>query len=130
MTRLEFDADRVRAVLPKAWSFDTAVQWTSENPALGQCNVTAAVICDLFGGEVLRTSLPERPGLWHYYNRIDGVRHDLTDSQFTDPGAVFALPDPYEDDVSSVAAAMETIPRREYDTFRAALIRELKLQDG
>lgn len=124
---MEFDADKLRAVLPKAWSLETAVQWTAENPALGQCNVTAAVICDMFGGEVLRTQLP---GVWHYYNRIDGVRHDLSDSQFTGPGAVFSYPDVYEDDVSSVAAAMEGIPQREYDTLRDALIRELRLQDG
>ncbi|MEM1066073.1 MAG: hypothetical protein AAF771_14705 [Pseudomonadota bacterium] len=117
-----FEAAAVRAALERAWSLETARQWTADNPASGQCNVTAAVICDLFGGEVLRTPLG---GLWHYYNRIDGARHDLTDSQFVRPGALFSAPDAYADEPSSVGAAMDGIPEREYATLRANLVREL-----
>ena len=84
-----YDEFSIRRALPRAWSLDTAVQWTPDNPANGQCNVTAAVIHDLFGGEVLRTQLP---GVWHYYNRINGERVDFSDSQFTAPGARFAAP--------------------------------------
>ena len=78
----QFDEAVVRAALERSWSLDTAQQWSAENPANGQCNVTAAVVYDLFGGEVLRTRYP---AVWHYYNRIDGVRCDLTDSQFHRP---------------------------------------------
>jgi hypothetical protein len=117
-----FDEQKVRASLRTAWSLDTAVQWTKENPALGQCNVTAAVVFDLFGGEVLRTELA---GIWHYYNRIDGQRFDLTDSQFTEPGALFDAPKQYQDEVSSVRAAMTGIPQREFDELKRALIRNL-----
>jgi hypothetical protein len=120
--KMTFDEARIRAALRQAWSPETAVQWTEENPALGQCNVTAAVICDLFGGKVLRTRYPD---IWHYYNEIDGARYDLTDSQFKDPGAVFQAPEVYQDDVSTKEAAMEGIPQREYDTLRAALLRIL-----
>ncbi len=119
MAMLEFDNTRVRRALRAAWSRETAKQWSAENPANGQCNVTAAVICDLFGGTVLRTELA---GVWHYYNRIDGQRHDLTDSQFTDPGARFAAPEAYDDAPSSVAEAMQGIPQREYDTLKSALV--------
>ena len=119
---MQFDEQRVRAALAKAWSMDTAVQWTADNPASGQCNVTAAVIFDLYGGEILRTRLPD---IWHYYNRIDGVRLDLTDSQFSAPGARLAFPDPYDDEVSDRVAAMTNIPAREYDTLKTMLLKEL-----
>jgi hypothetical protein len=39
----------------------------SERPAAGQCNVTALLLHDLFGGELLKTLLPEgRPLLRPY----------------------------------------------------------------
>ena len=118
---MTFDEHPIRAALRAAWSPKTAKQWSAQNPANGQCNVTAAVIHDLFGGEVLRTPVP---GFWHYYNRIDGQRFDLTDSQFTDPGARFEQPD-YIDEPSSVKAALATIPDREYQALMQALKREL-----
>ncbi|MEO1306668.1 MAG: hypothetical protein AAFV38_01720, partial [Pseudomonadota bacterium] len=119
---VEFDEAGVRMALRKAWSIETAQQWSAENPANGQCNVTAALIHDLFGGEVLRTRMK---GIWHYYNRINGVRMDLTDSQFTDPGARFDPPDGYDDDLSSPEAALQTIPQSEYDTLKSRLLQEL-----
>lgn len=120
-----FDEQMIRAALYRAWSRETAVQWTPENPASGQCNVTAAVIHDLFGGDILRTPIDD---IWHYYNRIDGRRIDLTDSQFTAPGARFARPDVYGDEVTSKAAAMTNIPQREYDALMSALKQALVRQ--
>lgn len=117
-----FDEDRVREALEDSWSIETAVQWSEENPANGQCNVTAVVVHDLFGGDILRTYYPE---FWHYYNRIDGKRIDLTDSQFWRPGARFAAPERYDDEISDRDAAMEGIPQREYDVLRKALLRSL-----
>ena len=119
MTLLEFNERQVRDALEEAWSLDTAVQWSVENPANGQCNVTAAVVHDLFGGDVLRTRLPD---VWHYYNRINGQRMDLTDSQFTRPGARFAAPTSYDDASCTRDDAMEGIPQREYDALRRALM--------
>ncbi|GIT89655.1 hypothetical protein JANAI62_08600 [Jannaschia pagri] len=117
-----FDEARLRAALPSAWSLATAVQWTADNPASGQCNVTAAVVHDLFGGEIRRTLLGD---VWHYYNWIDGRRVDLTDSQFTAPGARFAAPEGYQDVPSHRAEALTGIPQREYDSLRAALVKAL-----
>ncbi|MEM8837170.1 MAG: hypothetical protein AAGE89_03690 [Pseudomonadota bacterium] len=119
---MAFNETEVRGALMKAWSVDTAVQWTEDNPASGQCNVTAAVVFDLFGGDILKTRLP---GVWHYYNRIDGIRCDLTDSQFSAPGGLFSAPETYEDQDSSIEEAMEGIPRHEYEMLRLALLREL-----
>lgn len=117
-----FDEQMIRAALYRAWSRETAVQWTPENPASGQCNVTAAVIHDLFGGDILRTPIDD---IWHYYNRIDGRRFDFTDSQFTAPGSRFAAPDVYADEPTNKAAAMTNIPQREYDALMSGLTRAL-----
>ena len=117
-----FDEKRIRAALEKAWSLETAKQWSAQNPANGQCNVTSAVIYDLFGGEVLRTRYPT---VWHYYNRIKGKRYDLSDSQFVRPGARFAAPDEYQDELTDRDAAMEGISQREYDALKKALLEQL-----
>ena len=74
----------------------------------------------------LRTPIDD---IWHYYNRIDGRRIDFTDSQFTAPGARFAAPDVYTDEPSDKAAAMMSIPQREYDTLMTALAAELAKLD-
>jgi hypothetical protein len=69
-------------VLRASWSRETSGQWLPENPARGQCNVTALVVNDLMGGEILKT---EAPGGWHFYNRVGDVRYDFTESQFDRP---------------------------------------------
>ena len=62
------------------WSSQTAIQWSPDNPALGQCNVTSLLIEELFGGRILKTRYREG---FHFYNEIDGCRYDFTASQFT-----------------------------------------------
>ena len=119
---MDFDEFRVRDALENAWSLETAKQWSKENPANGQCNVTSVVIFDLFGGEILRTPYPM---FWHYYNRINGQRYDLSDSQFVRPAARFEAPDSYEDVLTDREAAMEGIPQREYDALMKGLLQEL-----
>ncbi|MBR0816588.1 hypothetical protein [Bradyrhizobium liaoningense] len=79
---MRFDPDEVQSALRQAWSLSTASQWTADNPATGQCNVTALLIHELFGGELLKTPLP---GGDHFYNRIEGQRYDFTASQFDQP---------------------------------------------
>jgi len=61
------------------WSIKTSSKWTIENPYRGQCGVTAVVIYELFGGEILKTRVDEQ---WHYYNRIEVERIDFTKKQF------------------------------------------------
>ena len=68
--------------LKTAWSLESSRSWSKENPAKGQCSVTALIVEDLFGGEILKT---KTIGGTHFYNRIDGIRHDLTSSQFAEP---------------------------------------------
>lgn len=120
---LKFDETQVRAALAESWSLETAIQWTLENPAAGQCNVTAAVIQDLYGGDILRTQLP---GVWHYYNRLEGQRMDLTDGQFFAAEPTYSPPDPYQDEPTTQAEAMHGIPPREYNTLRERLLSNLE----
>lgn len=110
-----FDEAAVRNALSQAWSLETAKQWTPECPAAGQCNVTAVVIHDLFGGEILQTALPDDWGdVIHFYNRIDGRVVDLTDSQFTEPI-------PYDDAPASRDAAMACVREAEYATLLSGI---------
>lgn len=90
-------------ILQGAWSLSTGRNWLPERPARGQCSVTALVVHDLCGGEILKT---KTDGGWHFYNRVNGVRHDLTASQFDVPIA-------YADIVSDTAEALaDTSPER------------------
>ncbi|MCA6114515.1 hypothetical protein J6524_06220 [Bradyrhizobium sp. WSM 1738] len=75
--------------LREAWSAETSGKWRPDNPAAGQCSVTALVVQDELGGEILKTDFG---GAWHFYNRIDGRRIDLTMSQFDSPIGYDDLP--------------------------------------
>ncbi|MFC0214144.1 kinase [Paenibacillus chartarius] len=74
------DIAQLLSVLFKSWSLASSSKWTAENPAKGQCGVTALVVNDLWGGEIVKTTVADD---WHYYNNINGKRYDLTASQFS-----------------------------------------------
>jgi hypothetical protein len=76
-----FSEKTMQKKLTIAWSADTSSLWTADNPALGQCGVTAFLMRELFGGELLKTKVD---GQWHFYNRIDGKSYDFTKSQFAE----------------------------------------------
>ncbi|WP_156936874.1 hypothetical protein [Bradyrhizobium sp. WSM2254] len=56
---MSFEPAEIQRALRKAWSLSTASQWTAHNPAAGQCNVTSLLIYELFGGDLLKTALPD-----------------------------------------------------------------------
>lgn len=70
-------------ILGRAWLRATSYHpaaWTESNPALGQCAVTALVVHDLLGGEILRGMVN---GSDHFWNVVQSVGElDLTQSQF------------------------------------------------
>ncbi len=103
--------DKLYERLKTAWSKETSSLWSAENPALGQCSVTALLIQDLFGGSILKTAT--RDGM-HFYNMIDGVRWDLTVSQFD-------YPIPFEDRPSNRDEAMADTSPRQYEALKARL---------
>ena|SRR5437879_4635162 len=109
-----FDPGEVQSALRKSWSAATARQWTLENPAAGQCNVTALLVHDLFGGELLKTPLPAGD---HFYNRIRGRRYDFTESQFSEPITYLDLP-------ASRADAAQGATNAQLAALRAAFQRQ------
>ena len=79
---IEFNEDNINEflnILYKCWSVDSSSKWSLDNPAKGQCGVTALIVNDFFGGEILKNQTTIG---WHYYNRINNKRFDLTKSQF------------------------------------------------
>ncbi|MEV7871786.1 hypothetical protein AB0P17_38080 [Streptomyces sp. NPDC088124] len=73
-----------------SWSAETCTpefrsRWTEENPARDQCGVTAMVLNDLLGGELIRGEV-HVDGVrvdYHWWNRLGmGFEIDLTREQF------------------------------------------------
>ncbi|MFD4371834.1 hypothetical protein [Streptomyces sp. NPDC058486] len=73
-----------------SWSAETCTpeyrsRWTEDNPARDQCGVTAMVVHDLLGGELLRgeVHVEGKRVDYHWWNRLGmGVEIDLTREQF------------------------------------------------
>lgn len=97
--------------LREAWSAETGGKWRPDNPAAGQCSVTALVVQDELGGEILKTDVD---GAWHFYNRIDGRRIDFTMSQFDSPIG-------YDDLPSSRQEALTDTSLRQYELLLARI---------
>ncbi|NTE86000.1 YunG family protein [Agrobacterium rubi] len=88
----------------ESWSRETSSLWSKENPALGQCGVTALVFQDHMGGEIFKTSVA---GALHFYNSINGVRWDFTFSQFL-------VPIGYEDRLATRGEAFSDTTAEQY----------------
>ncbi len=71
------------AALARSWSQETSHDpsgWSEHNSAWGQCAVSALIIQDLLGGELL---VGKVNGVEHYWNELsDGREVDLTKHQF------------------------------------------------
>ncbi len=113
---MQFEKNHIAAALLASWSLKTSGQWLASNPARGQCNVTALLINELFGGLLLKTPLPEGD---HFYNRINGVRIDLTDSQFETPVN-------YLDIESDRSEALAGTSVSRYEALKAAFSRHFR----
>lgn len=102
--------DAFGRLIELCWSADTASTYSPLNPALGQCSVTALVAQDYLGGEILKTDLA---GAWHFYNHIDGARHDFTASQFDHAIG-------YDDIASARDDAFTDTTKHQYDALMEA----------
>jgi hypothetical protein len=84
---------RIENVLRDSWAADTCSPddlerdgWHSGNPAWGHCDITALVVNDIFGGDLMLGEVwavnGERHG-YHWWNLLGtGVELDLTREQF------------------------------------------------
>ncbi len=73
--------------LKNSWTRESSSDpenWTSDNPAWGQCAVTSLIVNDYLGGEIVWANaiLPDGRGISHYFNKINGLEKDFTRTQF------------------------------------------------
>ncbi|MFJ7064679.1 hypothetical protein [Streptomyces sp. NPDC101115] len=88
----------IDAALRASWAADTSSpddqdEWRADNPAWGHCDITALVVNDLFGGDLVvgEVYLDGARRGYHWWNRLpSGVELDLTREQFQDGQAVTA----------------------------------------
>lgn len=81
------ELNELEEIIRKCWCKETSADmqnWTEENPAWGQCAVTALVVNDYFGGKLLwaEAELPDGIKISHYFNEINGYQVDFTSCQF------------------------------------------------
>ena len=80
----------VESAISASWSLETCdptdvETWSPGAPSQGQCAVTALVLHDLLGGQLLEAEVHHADGShqgFHYWNRFAGVDVDLTRRQF------------------------------------------------
>lgn len=77
----------VTSAIENSWSAYTAFdrdQWTPDNPARGQCVVSALIIQDLFGGRLQKTKVTFNGQEESHYRNVlpDGMIIDATRSQY------------------------------------------------
>jgi hypothetical protein len=90
--------EELTTAVSNSWSAETSAspdKWSNDNPALGHCAVTACVVQDYLGGDILNSvaTLPDGNTDSHYYNLIEGEDLDLTKQQFP-AGTVFSEAQP------------------------------------
>jgi hypothetical protein len=108
-----FAPARILAALQASWSEESSSQWSAENRACGQCNATALVLHERYGGEILKTRVGED---WHFYNRIGGEIHDFTASQFAAPIRYDDVAASQVDALAGTSVAQVTALARRFDT--------------
>jgi len=122
----------IRLALEQSWSDKTSVCY---NPSIaplsyGQCAPTAVVIFERFGGEILRTEVQKYDGTFirHFYNRIEGQRHDFTADQFNIQDYWREVI--YKDIPSNVADALTEMLPDQLEAMRYAFSKALAQEDG
>jgi hypothetical protein len=92
MANVTWTLDEIEAAVRSSWDAQTCdssdLPWSGDNPAKGQCGVTALVLNDLLGGDLMSAEVHHPDGTrqgWHTWNVFgDGFEVDLTVEQFRD----------------------------------------------
>jgi hypothetical protein len=87
----------LRARFEKAWSRDTCwhkAVFHPKVPSGGQCFVTAMVVQDIFGGDIIQGTVRQIDGkMNHYWNRFpNGQEFDFTSDQFVEGDGIHRHP--------------------------------------
>jgi hypothetical protein len=122
-------ANDLRQRLRQAWSAATTSDpqnWRADNPAWGQCAVTACVVQDELGGEIVwaEAGLPDGQKISHYFNLIDGEEVDFTREQFP-AGTVVPAGQPKTKQYATTREYVLSFPVtvQRYDALKQALRR-------
>jgi hypothetical protein len=113
----------LEAAVRAAWSLETAEDpslWSKDNPAIEHCGVTALLVRELLGGEILLAGVVRdgRRVCRHAWNRLQlGLTLDLTREQFRD-GETFEQP------VVGEPLVVDRQPER-FELFRQRVLDEL-----
>ncbi len=67
----------VQKALKSTWELENKTGVPHARISRGQDSIVSKLIYDIFGGEILKTPMNRD---WHFYNRINGERIDLTGS--------------------------------------------------
>lgn len=121
---------RLEASLKTAWSAATSYDargWTPDNAAYGQCAVTACVVQDYLGGDIVwsEAALPDGQKISHFFNRLSGAEVDLTRTQF--PAGTYipaGIDYPGQDARAHILSYPDT--RRRYETLKHSVALALK----
>ncbi|MEV5157109.1 hypothetical protein [Streptomyces sp. NPDC053728] len=117
----------IEAAVRSSWDADTTTparraRWNPGNPARDQCGVTALVVHDLLGGDLIRGEVRvdgERVD-FHWWNRLGrGVEIDLTREQF-DPHEIVTGGEVVERPAEIVRL------REEYELLSARVLERLR----
>ncbi|MDX6347334.1 MAG: hypothetical protein QOF84_2124 [Streptomyces sp.] len=113
--------------LRSSWAADTCspdnqADWHPRNPAWGHCDITALIVNDIFGGDLIvgEVHLKGDQHGFHWWNRVpSGVELDLTHEQFQRGQTVIAT--------RVVERPLGPLPRRwnEYLLLRKRVIEHL-----
>ncbi len=89
---MTFTLTDITEAVRASWAADTCSpddlargDWTSDNPSKGHCDITALVVHDFFGGELMvgEVHLDGEQHGHHWWNRFpSGIEVDLTREQF------------------------------------------------
>lgn len=124
MTMAEIDSAIRASWAPDTCSADDAAcaPWTTDNPSWGHCDVTALVLHDLLGGDLMMGDVHlngEHHG-YHWWNRLNtGIEIDLTREQFQD-GQIVTL-----NQVVVRPSGRPVRRQREYELFRYRVMERL-----
>jgi hypothetical protein len=120
--------DELRSALLASWGADTcypdwSAEWTADNPSRDQCGMTALVVQDVLGGDLLLGEVHVEGSKigHHYWNRLP-VGHvvDLTVDQFLPEEVVVG---------GEVVVRPPEGPRRhveQYELLRSRVLRSLE----
>ncbi|MBR6101711.1 MAG: hypothetical protein IKP95_04720 [Ruminococcus sp.] len=120
------DPRQLYDLLLELWSAETCAprlrdRWSSDNPTLGQCSITAFLTQDIYGGQVLGIKRPD--GNYHCFNVVGDCVFDLTSEQF---GSERLCYDGCPEQSREVHFAKEE-KRLRYEDLRASLRKHLGL---